>query len=276
MGAGAWSVVILVLAVTVGSYYQYAVPFLDAINMFRLPQPLNNFSSCTTVPELQACESALSISIASPVLSNINIYTEIVLHQPSGKLFLACSTLEGRRHWIPANSRLNSTYRSNEDYVAIYDPPTNQITRLTLDKFDSTRGLSVHGMDVVPSTTNPKELFVYMVNHRIPLTGDAADVGADSVIEIFKTTLSSGKLTHLKTIEDPAIIAPNDVIGYPDGKSFYFTNDHGAKIKWVSTSDVFCLTSEVSNHINTLPAANIPLILQTRHICRLLPRRRRM
>ncbi|KAJ8084857.1 hypothetical protein PM082_003634 [Marasmius tenuissimus] len=214
MGAGPYGVIALILAVSVGMYFQYIAPFIDAVNVFRLPNPLNNFSSCSTVPELQACE-------------------KIVLHQPSGKLFLACSTPEGRRHWIPATSQLNSTYRSNEDYVAIYDPPTKQITRLTLDKFDTTRELSVHGMDVVPSASNPKELFVYMVNHRVPLNGDAKDVGADSVIEIFTTTLSSGKLTHLKTIEDPAIITPNDVTGFPDGKGFYFTNDHGEKVQWL-------------------------------------------
>ncbi|KAL0061520.1 hypothetical protein AAF712_011663 [Marasmius tenuissimus] len=119
----------------------------------------------------------------------------------------------------------------NEDYVAIYDPPTKQITRLTLDKFDTTRGLSVHGMDVVASASNSHELFVYMVNHRVPLNGDAKDVGADSAIEIFKTTLSSGKLTHLKTIEHPTIITPNDVTGFPDGKSFYFTNDNAVKVQ---------------------------------------------
>ncbi|KAL0061530.1 hypothetical protein AAF712_011673 [Marasmius tenuissimus] len=88
-------------------------------------------------------------------------------------------------------------------------------------------------MDVVPSASNPKELFVYMVNHRVPLNGNAKDVGADSVIEIFKTTLSSGKLTHLKTIEHPAIVTPNDVTGFPDGKSFYFTNDHYDKVSWL-------------------------------------------
>ncbi|KAJ8084864.1 hypothetical protein PM082_003641 [Marasmius tenuissimus] len=216
MISGSYSKAALILAISVGVYYQYAPPFklLGMVNLFRAPQPLNNFSSCSTVPELKACE-------------------KIVLHQPSGKLFLACSVPEGRRHWVPANSLLNSTYRSNEDYVAIYDPPTRKITRLMLEKFDSTRGLSVHGMDVVPSASNPKELFVYMVNHRVPLNGNAKDVGADSVIEIFKTTLSSGKLTHLKTIEHPAIVTPNDVTGFPDGKSFYFTNDHYDKVSWL-------------------------------------------
>ena len=90
-------------------------------------------------------------------------------------------------------------------------------------------------MDVVPSSSNPKELFIYLVNHRIPL-GDrnAQQVGADSVIEIFKTSVGGAVLTHIKTVEDPIIISPNDVIGSADGKSFYFTNDQPAKIGLVS------------------------------------------
>ncbi|KAL0574958.1 hypothetical protein V5O48_007003 [Marasmius crinis-equi] len=214
MGSRTWGIAVSILAISVGLYYQYVAPILDLLNAFRVPQPLNNFRSCSIVPDLQACE-------------------KLVLHQPSGKLFLACSTLEGRPHWIPGSMALNASRRSEEDYVAIFDPASKGITRLALDKFDSKRGISVHGMDVVPSASNPKELFVYLVNHRVPLQGDAERVGADSAIEIFKTTLSSGKLTHMRTVENPAIITPNDVVGYPDGKSFYFTNDHGVKVSWM-------------------------------------------
>jgi sugar lactone lactonase YvrE len=90
-------------------------------------------------------------------------------------------------------------------------------------------------MDVVPSSSNPSDLFVYLVNHRAPLGGVLAkDVGADSAIEIFKTTVGAKNLTHLKTVESPVIITPNDIVGSPDGKSLYFTNDHGEKVGLVS------------------------------------------
>lgn len=118
---------------------------------------------------------------------------------------------------------------STTDYVAVYDPDTSKITRLNVVGFTSERGLSLHGMDVVPSSSDPKKLFVYLVNHRAPLTGVSEKVGADSSVEIFSTVLGSSTMTHVKTVEDPAIITPNDIVGYPDGKSFYFTNDHGAK-----------------------------------------------
>jgi len=161
---------------------------------------------------------------------------DIVLHQPTGVIYLACSTPYSRSHWLPAIGSLNSTGASDEDYVATYDPATSQVTRLSTPNFNNGRGLSLHGMDVVPSSSDPQELFIYLVNHRVPL-GDrsAKQVGADSVIEIFKTTVGGKTLTHIKTVEDSIIICPNDVLGSADGKSFYFTNDHAAKVGLVSS-----------------------------------------
>ncbi|KAF9268918.1 hypothetical protein L218DRAFT_977335 [Marasmius fiardii PR-910] len=215
------SIIFSILAVLAGVYHLYVSPILEALSIFRVHQPFNNFTSCSTIPELKACE-------------------KIVLHQSSGKLFLACSAPESRAHW--AINHFDAKRRSAEDYVAIFDPTSNKVTRLTLEKFDSDRELSVHGMDVVPSSSNPEELFVYLVNHRPPLRGDPNKIGVDSVIEIFKTSLKSGKLIHLKTVEDPSIITPNDVSGDPDGKSFYFTNDHGQNNSIVLTDVIPCET----------------------------------
>ena len=163
------------------------------------------------------------------------VCSEIVLHQPTGALYLACSNTASRVHWVPAIERLNESGASTDDYVAIYDPKTSHITRMTVQGFQSERGLSVHGMDVVPSSSNPSELFVYLVNHRTPLGNlKGKDVGADSVVEIFKTTVGGIALTHVKTVEDPVIYTPNDLVGSSDGKSFYFTNDRGNKVGLVS------------------------------------------
>ncbi|KAF9501981.1 serum paraoxonase/arylesterase [Pleurotus eryngii] len=191
-------------------YVGWWQPIFTKLGDGREVRPVGNTGDCTTEPALKACE-------------------KIVLHQPSGSLYLACSTPESRTHWTPAVGRLNSTGMSTTDYVAIYDPDTSKITRLNVVGFTSERGLSLHGMDVVPSSSDPKKLFVYLVNHRAPLTGVSEKVGADSSVEIFSTVLGGSTMTHVKTVEDPAIITPNDVVGYPDGKSFYFTNDHGAK-----------------------------------------------
>jgi arylesterase / paraoxonase len=106
---------------------------------------------------------------------------------------------------------------------------------MVISGFESSRGLSVHGMDVVQSSTDRSQLYVYMVNHRTPADGrDAHQVGADSCVEIFRTSVGGPSLVHIATIEHPIIITPNDIVGNPDGKSFWFTNDHGSKRAFVS------------------------------------------
>jgi len=43
--------------------------------------------------------------------------------------------------------------------------------------------------------------------------------------------LGSTSMHHVKTVADSGVIVtPNSVIGSPDGKSFYVTNDHGARV----------------------------------------------
>jgi arylesterase / paraoxonase len=157
-----------------------------------------------------------------------------VLHTPSGFLYLACSTLVSRRHWLPALGVFEEDPVALDDYIATYDPATGAVTRLAFEGFPTPQGYSSHGMDVVPSTSNSTELYVYAINHRRPVQGSGKKVGANSVVEIFKTTVGGNTLTHLKTVEDRVIDTPNDLVGSSDGKSFYFTNDHGAKVGVVS------------------------------------------
>lgn len=113
-------------------------------------------------------------------------------------------------HWTPALTQLNAS-GPDADYLATYDPSTGILARLE----PSFPGLMVHGMDVV-SSSNPSELFIYAVNHRKPADPKSAPVvGADSTMEIFKTTVGTTSLKHVRTIRDPAIITPNDVVGNP-------------------------------------------------------------
>ena len=158
---------------------------------------------------------------------------EIVLHPPSGLLYLACATPAKRRHWLPALEVLQEDKVSFDDYIATYDSATGAVTRLTFSGFPTSQGYSSHGLDVVPSAANPRELFVYAVNHRKPVNGQGKVVGADSVVEIFKITVGGNTLTHVRTIESPIIDTPNDLVGSSDGRSFYFTNDHGVKVGFV-------------------------------------------
>ncbi|KAH7888581.1 hypothetical protein F5I97DRAFT_2003355 [Phlebopus sp. FC_14] len=197
---------VLLVALLAGVYLHLR-PHLTAMGVGATFQSIGN-DNCTTVPELQACE-------------------KVVLHQPSGLLFLACSIPHIRTHWMPALGRLNASGMSEADYVATYDPHTNVINKLDFVGFSPRGGFAVHGMDVVVSNHDPSTLYVYLVNHRKPQAADPNKVGADSVIELFETQLGGNTLKHIKTFEDPTvIITPNDVVGSPDGKSFHFTNDH--------------------------------------------------
>lgn len=72
-------------------------------------------------------------------------------------------------------------------------------------------GYSSQGLGVVPSASNPGQPFVYAINHRKPIP--AKSVGADSVVEIFETTVGGNTPAHLKTIKNPVISIPNDIIG---------------------------------------------------------------
>ncbi|KAG9103588.1 hypothetical protein FRC06_009722 [Ceratobasidium sp. 370] len=136
---------------------------------------------------------------------------------------------------MPAANNFNATAfraRSIPDYVATYNPSTRTVTKLEVSNFAEPRGLSVHGMDVVPDEHDANLLWVYLVNHRPPLdlTADAAVVGADSAIEIFKTRVGASTIEWVKTMEDPSVmVTPNDIMGGANGQEFWFTNDSPVK-----------------------------------------------
>lgn len=214
------SVVISVLAVLVAAlgilYQVYLSPLLVIGGAFRSVEPLNT-DQCRAVEGIQACE-------------------KFVIHS-SGLLYLACEpSLWSRIEWSPGGNRFNATAfraRSDPDYVATYNPRSGKITKLQLSGFTEPRGLSLHGMDVVPDEHDADILWVYLVNHRPPLdpTVDAAKIGADSAIEIFKTRVGTRTMEWVKTVEDPSVIVtPNDIIGGANGQEFWFTNDNVAKI----------------------------------------------
>ncbi|EJD03198.1 calcium-dependent phosphotriesterase [Fomitiporia mediterranea MF3/22] len=199
------------VAILIGFYQLSLRPKLAILGVGREVRPVGN-TRCKVYPDAQACE-------------------KIVIHNPTGLVYMACSTPSSRTHWIPTTDRLNAMGKSSSDYVAFFDPSTSRTTRLRIEGFKDPRGqgLSVHGMDVVPSKENPGELIMYLVNHRTPLPPKDPKVdGADSVVEVFRTTPGSEVMRHVRTFEDPVITTPNDILAIgDDDKSFYFTNDHG-------------------------------------------------
>lgn len=203
----------------IAAFYQlYVSPWLAVSGIYpnRVPLPLNN-ERCEAVKGLEACE-------------------KIVIHQPTGILYLACSSPQNRRLWLPYFDLLNPT-GSGSDYIAQYNPRTKKVTRMKFLGLEPNK-FSSHGMDVVTSSENPDELWFYLVNHRAPAKGDPKKVGADSVIQVFRGASpavpghASERLVWVKTYNSKHLHTPNDIVGSPDGKSFYWTNDHSTAVAW--------------------------------------------
>ncbi|CAE6416118.1 unnamed protein product [Rhizoctonia solani] len=202
------------LVIFAGTLFQvyFRSPTLDALGFYRTLQPLNH-KNCKSVPELQACEKITILS--------------------SGIMYLACAgTIESRTTWMPTLDALNVTAaltRSNPDFLATYDINTGEIIKLTVKGLVDPRGLNLHGMDVVPDETDPRVLWIYLVNHRPQV--DSAQKGADSVIEIFKTHTGAVYVEWVQTVGDARVmVTPNDIVGGGNGKEFWFTNDNGVKV----------------------------------------------
>lgn len=68
-----------------------------------------------------------------------------------------------------------------------------------------------HGISMVRTSDSTHRIFA--VNH----------VGTDHFIEVFD--LFGDSLVHVETLEDPAMVSPNDVVALGPAE-FYFTNDH--------------------------------------------------
>ena len=159
-------------------------------------------------------------------------------------LFLACESPALRPQWLPFMGTYN-TSAAGTGYIATYDPSSKKVTRLAANGFESYRGLSPFGMDVVPSTRNPDELTIYVINMRPPFVNldpdlppgireakrdeaastRAKEEGPDPSIEVFRYVLGSESMQHIATWADEKfVISPNDVVGLPDGKGSWFTN----------------------------------------------------
>ncbi|KAG8743249.1 hypothetical protein FRC10_012293 [Ceratobasidium sp. 414] len=222
------SITVLVLtttAVVLGIFYQvYLAPVLEVGGAFRSIEPLNT-DQCEAVEDHGSTEQSSTYSYCA----------EFVIHT-SGLVYLACVPSPWDRvSWMPAANNFNATAfraRSIPDYVATYNPSSRTVAKLEVLNFAEPRGLSVHGIDVVPDEHDANLLWVYLVNHRPPLdpTADAAQVGADSAIEIFKTRVGASTMEWVKTVEDPLImVTPNDIMGGANGQEFWFTNDSPVK-----------------------------------------------
>ncbi|GAA96481.1 uncharacterized protein L969DRAFT_94569 [Mixia osmundae IAM 14324] len=201
------------------SWPAYLGPRIDRLGLTRSVIEMNN-QGCRVIRELEACEDQW-------------------IHRETGLSYLPCSARSRRKHWIPAVLKLDAlslAKTAGQDYIALLDLNTEQVTKLTLDK-PLPRGLNLHALDVWFENDDKvaekgDKMWVFVNNHRPPFNATSAPfVGADSSVEIFETTLGSGKLHHVKTVAHPTILTPNNLVA-TGPSSFYVSNDHFDKTHW--------------------------------------------
>jgi arylesterase/paraoxonase len=163
-------------------------------------------------------------------------------HQPSGLLYLACSTLKTRHAWLPNANHFDLANRPDSDYLAIYDTkgsgsPASRKTIIKPENFKGTNGkgsYNLHGMGV--HMIDDETLRIFLVNHRPQ--PEPHKNGANSTVELFEATLGESTMKHVKTFADEVISTPNDLT--PTGPdSFVFSNDHYVKSGELKMLDLF-------------------------------------
>ncbi|GAA5862928.1 hypothetical protein JCM8547_003624 [Rhodosporidiobolus lusitaniae] len=192
----------------------------------RTPHPAKNIGQCEVVEGLEACEDAW-------------------VHTERGLVYLACSSLRSRAHWQPACAEFNASgvlsFSVPPDSLRLFDFSTRRQREVKLVGLPpASRGqVFTHGLDVLSSTneeTGEEELTIFLISHRPPFHNpDAApSAGADSVIEVFRTTLGASTATWLRTVSNPLVRTPNNLVATRLASSssrlgFWVTNDHKTK-----------------------------------------------
>ncbi|KAJ3146962.1 Serum paraoxonase/arylesterase 2 [Geranomyces michiganensis] len=132
--------------------------------------------------------------------------------------------------WMPGNGNgfLDAAYGAKGNgaiFTYAYGQDTTGIgagtTKLTISP--PLASFHPHGLKALPQADGSTLLFV--VNHRAQLPYDPQ--GLYSVIEVLKydRKVSATTLQHIKTIQDPLIWTPNNVVPM-SATSFYVSNDH--------------------------------------------------
>lgn len=231
------SIVLGVTAILSALFRAFLKPRIDEIGFFRTVQNLNN-DQCEKIEGLEACE-------------------DMYVHRPSGLAYLACSRVIDRTHWTPAMSNLNRDRMPvpSLDYIAILDLKTHAHRRVSLTNLPAhilKYGLHTHGLDLhVESYSKDSEdelsVTLYMINHNPPdPIHQAPSLGAQSVIEVFKTKIGSSEAEYQTTVSHPLVLTPNNLVAI-SSSSFYVTNDHARIHGWKRSMEPFVMDNDINS-----------------------------
>ena len=153
---------------------------------------------------------------------------DIHYHTPSGLIYGVAEVDEqSRNNWFPPTACFNYPDTLNQGIIFTIDPKSQEKTQLTLAGF--TGPFVTHGIDIYTPSSSPSSVYIFAVNH-LPNPAysilKAADVPkARSQIEIFEHTLGTKEAKYLRSIRNPLIRTPNDIL-IENEHSIYVTNDH--------------------------------------------------
>ncbi|KAG8980280.1 hypothetical protein FRB93_009305 [Tulasnella sp. JGI-2019a] len=200
---------------------------VKVFGLFRSPISLNN-ENCVTIPGLEACEEGW-------------------VDRRLGLAYLACSDIPSRGAWVPSMDRYNASALPDisTDYIALLSltPPYKYRALKITGLPKEAHGIWTHGMRVWQDPSDPAALTLFLVSHRPPVNrASAPKVGADSVVEIFRTRAGEDEVQWVRTVKHNLIRTPNTVV--PVGPmSFYVSNDHAKKTQWMRELNVLYTTS---------------------------------
>ncbi|OIW30691.1 serum paraoxonase/arylesterase family protein [Coniochaeta ligniaria NRRL 30616] len=165
---------------------------------------------------------------------------DLHFHAPNNLLFTACEGNEETRFsWFPplVNFDDPSVTLKSRGAIHVIDPKTMKAQRLALEDFDGP--FVTHGIDVISDPEKPagEAVYIFAVNH-VPnpayygdaLSGTPPAAGSDTAksrsrVEIFRHEIGSASVRHIRSVWDPLIRTPNDIVALSP-TSFLVTNDH--------------------------------------------------
>ncbi|TPX18487.1 uncharacterized protein E0L32_011600 [Thyridium curvatum] len=227
--AGLFLKVSVTLAVVIAIAFQLLLKDLVwmGLGIGKHIQPLSDFPyKCRRIddPRFQACE-------------------DMWLSESTRQLFMACSTTDGRKHWIPNGLSLNVTGRSLSDAIVAVDidkpkGDSFEFRALKTPGFTGTAGdglLNVLGVTGVDDPNGDVELLLNNNRPSLdPATGailpDQTHVGANSTLELFRVSGRSSEMKHLRTFADAHVTTPNSMApagAGPGIRRFYMSNSGG-------------------------------------------------
>ncbi|KAI8871884.1 calcium-dependent phosphotriesterase [Ramicandelaber brevisporus] len=186
----------------VAAVFYAARPIVERSNALKTFTPSANVASCQHI---------------GPDVAGLEGCEDVIAHDASGTMYLACGNLRERWSFFPPAGIAKQATPAHRDNVFTYDPVSKTVARMTLNGFSRTGNEEYrsHGIGVISDPAVKDTNIVMLVNHRSDNT---------SSIEIFRHTIGKPEMDHVETVTHPLLYHINSVVPL-SAKSFYATSD---------------------------------------------------